>query len=349
MFRSIFCVCFSFFLFCLSPLHASHDLIECYDFGLHQTGIAFIDSKHREENNVIKDFSGTVNLIEVESQRLQGRLMMTTAEIAENLITDDSTVRFISDRNNFYHSNIQETYIHPDYTDSSNFNVALLLLDEAVDTERFTPLPLDFTPLVPGQEFSIYGCGSYFGKTASQEWFFEAKNHSLRQGCKIILGEDAKSKKPSSETITAHNIFRLNGERIRFASINPKTVTWGNFTQFYSTTDIDTPEGSTLPKNLDFALLKKEWDIFSEHPTTHPYQADLDKYTATFYPKFLDPSETKFYGHQGGAVLSSESGGIIALNNQSSLLGLKNEEDFTSLSSCRDWIEETIQRIAGEI
>ncbi|MCP4922667.1 MAG: trypsin-like serine protease [bacterium] len=321
MSKSIFCVLISFFLIPLNVLHASFlDLVKLYDVGRPQTGVGAISSGNS---------FGTGTLIDDQT-------LLTTADVVRDMAPEEVTVRLINNRDYFSNFEVQEMY------SSHENNIALIWLKEYMDTERYVPISIDFDfwPLL-GQEVLAYGCG------ASPS---ERKDHSLRRGHTITIGKDEEDEAYPPNLFSTHDTYRLDGQSIRFACLNPETVIWGNLTRFYKTSDIDGSWHPDLPRNLDFSLLQEKFSLYESLQFKHPREVELNRrYRATFYPNHFAPSVVEFDGDQGGPIIDPISGKIIALNRQPSIFHLQNEEDVIPLSDCKDWINTTLQQISQEV
>lgn len=188
MYRVNFTLALLAVLLNLNPAHSMFvqsdvPLIEYYEFGKQQTGVAVVSSKSD---------SGTANLIDVEADNLKGRLLITCAHILETKKPKKFMVEFMDENHKRQSFDVHKTFIHPDYDQNRNMDIAFILLEKPVDILKFKPLKLNLTrnnDSLKGQPIDVFGCSPIFGKADCHMVFCDDTDRTFRLGMTTITHE----------------------------------------------------------------------------------------------------------------------------------------------------------------
>lgn len=172
----------------LNPAHSMFGqsdvpLIEYYEFGKRQTGVAIVSSKSS---------SGTANLIDVADDTLKGRLLITCAHVLKTKKPKKFMVEFMDENNARQSFDVHKTFIHPDYDQNPNMDIAFILLEKPVDILKFNPLKLNLTrnnDSLKGQPIDVFGCSPIFGKADCHMVFCDDTDRAFRLGMTTIIHE----------------------------------------------------------------------------------------------------------------------------------------------------------------
>ncbi len=158
-------------------------LIDYYEFGRSQTGVASIFGVKQVQEKLYS-FQGTVNLIECDNPALKGRVLLSAAHVVTGTTVEGFSIRFVDIDNAEFIAQAEAVYSHPDQ------DLCLIILKAAVDTGRFKPLRLNYD-LAPkdwvGQQVSVFGMTSVFGKDNSTFTLVEPNNKSFRRGMSATI------------------------------------------------------------------------------------------------------------------------------------------------------------------
>jgi len=87
---------------------------------------------------------------------------------------------------------VHKTFIHPDYDQNRNMDIAFILLEKPVDILKFKPLKLNLTrnnDSLKGQQVDVFGCSPYFGKADCHIVFCDHDDYTLRRGMTTSFSE----------------------------------------------------------------------------------------------------------------------------------------------------------------
>ena len=147
-------------------------LIEYYNFGRSQTGVASIVGIKR-----FSHFQGTANLIECDNADLQGMILLTAAHVVRDADLKNFYIRLVDENNQEVIVKAAEVSLH------NNQDIALIKLKQSVDTSRFRPLRINLTPGdLKNQQVSVFGMTSAFGKINSNCALAEPMGKATRRG-----------------------------------------------------------------------------------------------------------------------------------------------------------------------